>query len=184
MAQSRELNQLIRGLIDSYPRDFSFPLGDDLSIPLNSELAFLEANPITAIKTADLSGARLSLTLRDAYCLASFAVRVSVYAVRTNAPQCIEPGVLCLVLDDNIIDWRDVLAAISLVDDCANRLRVNLYSLFLNVAQLATEERQGTIFRGYFSRSAEARRISVFGYRAVETIAGLSYIDVDDLGPP
>ena len=130
-------------------------------IPMPAELALLGAIersvPVAAEEVASI---RSGLTLWQGYLLLCFALRMGVYAVHTNNRAALYAGTFGLVADGDLVDWKDVLIYLSIVEDCASRLGTDLESAVRPHIHLASEERRETIAE-YVSREPEMRGLGV-----------------------
>jgi hypothetical protein len=114
------------------------------------------------------------LELGQAYLLLDLAVRTAIFAARAELPHTLHNGALFLVLDGDLLDYRDVLRALSIVEDCAQRLGSDLGSSIEHVISLATETRRRTIM-DYLRRSPAFRGLRVMGFVATGSGLTLSY---------
>ena len=87
-----------------------------------------------------------------------FAVRMAVYAVRTESPSVLRAGLVCIALDDDVVDWRDLMTVLSLIEYCAGRLGLDFRRSVEDILPLATAERGSTIVNGYLSSSPQLRQ--------------------------
>ena len=71
------------------------------------------------------------------------------------------------MIDEDEVDYRDVLSALSIIEHYASKLGVNLHDLVLPLCVVASMDRRDTIINGYFSRTPEMRTIEVMGYKEV-----------------
>ena len=145
----------------------SFPIygtSENPDIPMNSELALLNtierSNPLSH---EELHSIRAELNYLDEFHLVTFAVRMAIFAARTNAISTIRSGALGLVLDNGFVDPREILIQLSIVEDCARRLGTDLESVVRPHIHLATERRRGTIIDGYLSRTPGMRGLKITG---------------------
>lgn len=165
MATQTKLQQQIADFFRSRPSGCDFPTGGIIEIPLPSEQALLEAIEQSApLGEAELLPFRKNLTIRDTYSLLIFAVRMAILAARTGAPGIFRAGLLGVVVDDEVADWRDVLTALSIIEDCASRIGLDFRSELEKALELATEGRRKTIHEGYLSRSPEMRTTRIMGF--------------------
>jgi hypothetical protein len=75
-----------------------------------------------------------------------------------------------------LVDWRDSIRALSLIEDSARRLGLDLRERMIPLRVLMTERQARTIFEDYFERPSEMRSIGVMRFRAIDTREGLLYI--------
>lgn len=148
-----------------------------MPIPAPTEQMLLETlKQYSPINSHDLATVRQGLGVRHAYSLMIFAVRMAIHGARTGSADVIRMGMLGLAVDDGVVDWRDVLIALSLVEDCASRLGLDFGEEIEKLASLATEERKRIMLEGYLPRSSEMRAIDVMGFKATEGSEGLQYV--------
>ena len=147
-----------------------------MAVPTQAEeqlIAAMRASPVTEIKVVEL---RHELSVRDAYSLVTFAARLAVHAVRIGDASQLEIVLPMLIVDDCVVDWRDILVAMAIIEDCAIRLGIDFAACVQNVTQFATVRRRRTIEEGYLSRPRTRREVEVMGYRAVGVDKELTYV--------
>jgi hypothetical protein len=178
MMDAHSTCKYVAEFLRSYPNDFCFPLGENIEIPMPSEeIAFGNLPFVTG--TADLDtvlAIRSTLTVRMSYALLSFAVRSAVLAVRRRSSQLLRSVIPLFVIDDDQVDWRDVITALSIVDDCAERLSMDLSSEIRPFIAIGTGCRQDTILNGYLARTLQMRKIGVFGFEVKDGPSGIVYV--------
>jgi hypothetical protein len=176
MLISKAITDSVRFFLDSCPEDFVFPMGGDVAIPMQSEESLIAClEKISEIPNISVASLRCNLTVRETYRMLVFAVRMAVHAVRINAPHYLRTGLFGLFIDDKMVDWRDFLCALTIIDDCARRLALSLDdepNLFSDWITVPNRE----IIDGYLSRSPEMRRVEVMGYVAQNRSDGLCYV--------
>ena len=166
--------------LESCPDSYDFPAGGQTVIPLASETEFLKTIETSQpIQPVEIAPARKELSLPQAYSLVIFAVRMAIHAVRTGDPRLLRAGLIGLVVDDSLVDWRDILAACSIIEDCASRLGIDFRHDIEKVVDLATERRQETIVSGFLQREPRMRKPDVMGYTPKEGPDGLYYVRID-----
>lgn len=145
----------------------SFPIygtSENPDIPMTAELALLNtierSNPISH---KEVQSIRARLNYVDECHLVTFAVRMAILAARTNTISDIRSGTLGLVIDNGIVDGREILIQLSIVEDCALRLGTDLESIVRPHIHLATEKRRETIVDGYLSRTPGMRGLKIMG---------------------
>jgi hypothetical protein len=157
----------IHSFVRSFPKEAEFPLGGELEIPTQAErnlLRVLESGrPFPASTIASL---RSELGIHDAYALVIFSVRMAVFAVRRNEAKPLLLGLMGLVIDDGKVDWRDILSALSIVENCAARLGIAFAPAMEEFYPLASPQRRDTIKDGYFAREPDMRKIEIMGFVA------------------
>jgi hypothetical protein len=115
-----------KSLLNSYPSDMSFPLGDDIPpvpIPTEQELQFIKIFDLLELSCRDdVKLIANAINVRESYSLVSFAVRMSIYAARTNATEPLKIVLACLmIINDDEIDWRDMKRALSIIEHCTEK---------------------------------------------------------------
>jgi hypothetical protein len=174
----QELEERIRRFLASGSAHFDFPMGGTTPIPMQSEQdlvsLFIDAPRLTPSVAAEF---RSTLTRPDAYSLAIFAIRMAVLAVRTNSERTLVSSFWAIVIDNDVLDWRDVLACLAIIEDCCLRIGCNFHQLTHLHLDLATQRRRKTICDGYLIRSGVMRTVEVFGFKAVRGADGeLGYV--------
>ena len=155
---------------------YFFPSGGDLAIPLTSEEEFLQALEKGQAELAEVVPAvRMRLSRKQAYALAIFAVRMAILGAKTKGAGVIRHSLISLMFDDDLVDSRDILCALSLVEDCGSRVAMDTGNLLETLVEIATWKRRETIVDGYLARPPNMRTIDVFGYFAVINKEGLRY---------
>lgn len=170
----------IRHIIDRFlkacPGMPDFPLGKPLPIPTGSELLFLEEIQVaSAISTIQLDSIRKDLSIAQGYQLVIFAIRMAILAVRISRPDFLVSSLIGIVADDDAVDYRDVLRAIAIIEDCASRLRIDFDSEIKNACRFASARRRSLILQGYLSRPVDMKGIAVMGFTAVGESESLEY---------
>lgn len=175
--------EAIKLFLAEYPRYLEFPLGGTTAIPMDSEQRLLASiDQEFPIVPDDVAALRGELSRHNAYSLVTFATRMAVFVARTNAASLMEAVSIGLVLDDGLVDWRDMLVALSIVEDCANRLGVDFRACIDRTSTLAADQRRRTIQQGYLTREPKMRDIGVMGFRTEGVGEGLHYIRRRHLG--
>jgi len=156
----------VRAFLSACPDSYDFPIGGELSIPSAFEQKFLTllSGDVT---NQLLESVRQNISRNDAYSLVIFAVRMAVHAARTKDTAPIEKSLWILSVDDNDVDWRDTLIALSIVEDCSARSGFNFTNRIAELAQLAPSRRRKTIEDGYLSRTPEMRDVETLGYKPI-----------------
>ncbi len=156
----------IRRFLSSSPRDYDFPLGGEVAIPIDAERDLLTALP-ASVSVELLGMIRPTIQRQDAYTLVIFAVRMAVFAARTKDPIPIKKSLWLLCVDDNEVDWRDVLVALAIIEDCSTNSGTDFRNSLEEVADLAPHRRQHTLREGYLGRTPEMRAVETFGYQVL-----------------
>jgi hypothetical protein len=155
----------IRTFLTSCPPIYDFPLGGSDAIPIEPEKRLLEALArIGQFELAEIPVVRQALTIRDAYSLVTFTTRMAIFSVRSGSTVPILTTIAMIVIDDGLVDWRDVLTALSIIEDCAARMSLDIGELLNSVIPLATEKRRHSIRNGYLGRPVAMRSPAVMGF--------------------
>ena len=161
------IRSAIQRYLERCAPDLEFPLGKPVPLPTDDELLFLnEIQNASDLSANQLEIFRDSLSIRQCYDLVIFAVRMAVLAVRINCPNYLTAAFLGLVVDDNTADFRDILSAIAIIENCAMRLNMDFVDVVDNAFRLATPERRDLIKNGYLSRPPNMKGIAVMGFKA------------------
>jgi hypothetical protein len=154
MASNTGLSESISRFVNARPDRFPAPAGGDNGIPLPAELelarAFRDSPPRLR---ADFGSAETPFKRRDAHTLVVFAVRMAIHSVRVNDPGILIDCANALVVDNDLADYRDILVALSIIDECARRVGLDGTVIFDTVANVATAERRDLIRKGYINRT-------------------------------
>jgi hypothetical protein len=168
MASVHDLQAAVQWLAGSVNiRTYGFSGTGRLPIPSAEELNLLDALRRARVTSrADLEAlvpAEGDLTASDY--LITFAVRMVIHAARTGDPEPLTTALPLLAVDEEA-DFRDVLLALSVVEECGRRLGLDVDALLQSVAPLAGPRRRHTILRGFLSRDPGYRTTQVFGLAA------------------
>jgi hypothetical protein len=175
--QNTAIAESVRAFIESCPADFDFPMGGTNAIPMKSENAILDSLEDAERLTRNaVIPIRDQLGLRQSYSMVIFAVRMAVLAVRTNTQHYLKAGFLGLAVAGRQVDWRDLLGALSIIEDCANRLGLEFRVEIEQCVALMADEARETLIDGYLSRLPEMRKVEVMGFVAQNCEAGLCYV--------
>ena len=181
MNKNVRLHDLAIKFYSECPPNFSFPLGGNTPIPFAAEFELaqflLNGKMLTAYELATV---RSALTFRQAYYWVIFSVRIAVNSVRISECNLIEASTWGVVIEDGLVDWRDLLVALSIIEDCASRVGVNFQQLLENKIGLGSEKLQKTIRDGYLARSPEMRSTKVMGYVAIDNGSNFGYLKKDN----
>ena len=92
-----------------------------------------------------------------------FSIRLAVLAVRTAAPSTYKCGVLALAAGSPKVDWRDVLGAFALFENCGKRLGIHFQDELETVIPFTDEVKLRSTIDGFFSRTDDMRAVDVMG---------------------
>jgi len=159
-------SDLLIDLLEEYPRSLCYSLDEGLEFPTETERVMIstfgEAMPLSQ-ETIDM--VREGLSFRNAYNLVMFAVRTAIYAARNQAPELLSISISCFIIDDGLVDWRDILVALSIIEVCANEVGMNFKDLMLTAVKFAVLDRRELVVEGYLARTPEMRGVDVMGYK-------------------
>jgi hypothetical protein len=159
------------------PSYYVYTTGRRLPYPAGDEPLLLEAlKNHRPTQRADLKPIAEQLNVKAAYDLATFAVRMAIYSARQGESSALLTALPALVMDDDLVDYRDTLRDLSIIEDCAARIGLDASTAFGQVAGIASRARAGTIRNGYLSRTPDMRAIAVMGVTAIEDEDGLQYV--------
>jgi len=163
--------------LQHWNQDLEFPWGGNVEIPADGELELLSTiERCSPVLESDLLPFRKSLTIHDAYSLVIFAVRMAILGARTNRSQTLVGGLLGLVIDDDILDWRDIVRALSIIDYCGSCLGIDFGRAIDRFLPLASMRRQQIIRDGYLGREPEMRAIDFMGFSAVGDDESMKFV--------
>jgi hypothetical protein len=166
------MSKLISTALDQFfetipPQIQYFGMGGDVAIPTAFERALLnlfeKAPPHSREELVPIAH---RLTQRQAYLLGAFSVRMATLAVRTKDIKMLCAGTFGLVIDDNLLDWRDVLLGLSVIEDSACRLGADLGIIIVDALHIASIQRRQTITE-YLARDPTMRGIKVMRIEAL-----------------
>lgn len=103
---------------------------------------------------------RQRLNVDQAYFLVNFARRMAVHAARTKDLAMLMLCAYGFVFDDGLVEWRDIMMDLAIIEDCCGRLGTNIESVMCECTRLASGKRRNTI-GGYLSRPSEMRGLKV-----------------------
>jgi hypothetical protein len=153
-----------------------YSMSGEPCIPADCEVEFLSRlNDGSPIMREAVLAIRERLTVTNAYTLACFAVRMATYAVRSKNVTTLRLGVIGIIVDENLVDWRDVLIYLAVIEDCALRLGLDLNTVVSPYIDLASESRRDTILNGYLARRPDMRGLSIMGVQVSEVRGQLTY---------
>lgn len=167
----------MRDFLSSCIASYDFPIGGIIPIPTNMESELLsmlieEPNGKNLLKKI-----RESLSLRESYNLASFAVRMAILAARRNDQRILEAAFWALLADEDLQDYRDTLTCLAIIEDCLARTGGNFQDLIDRHLGFASPARKDIIVRGYLPRSSHMRSAHTMGYEPVHDQDGtLQYV--------
>lgn len=151
--------------VKSCGRNYEFPAGGENEILTPPEEKLYSALQTESIPEAEkVSVLRVGFDWSDCYSIVIFSVRLAVLAVRNTQPEIYKLGVLALVAGIPKLDWRDVLGAIAIFENCGSRLGIRLQDELKLVSYLTKGGDVQSTIDGFFSRADEMRSIEVMGF--------------------
>ena len=132
-----------KSFLKSYPWEPLFPLGSDIPIPTAQELEF--ANLISQQNFTcrdEILGIANSLDTSDFYTLITFSVRMAIFSMRVHDVKALKAGIVCFMIDENEVDYRDILRALSILEYCASKSNVNFHDMVVPLCSLASTRRR------------------------------------------
>jgi hypothetical protein len=156
---------------------YKAPFGGTPHIPLPE--ALLEVLPaIVELSREDLEAMRAKVGRREARILDTFVMRMAILAVRRADPEIIKKSIVGLFLDNDVLDYRDVLTTVSIVNDCASRVGIDPREVIARFQAIANAHRWSTIIDGFFSRTPEMKKPETMGYKAIDGPDGIEYVSI------
>ncbi len=93
-----------------------------------------------------------------------FAREMSELAVRNSSPEAVQTGLLALILENNVSDFRDMLMVLVLVHHSALKLGLDPLQLFDSAAALAVDKQLTEIVSAFPRRLPHDRSLGTFRY--------------------
>ena len=151
--------------VKSCGRNYEFPAGGENELLMPSEEKLYSALQTESLSEAEkVSVLRVGFDWSDCYSIVIFGVRLAVLAVRNTQPETYKLGVLALAAGIPKVDWRDVLGAFGIFENCGNRLGIRFQDEFKLVADITDVGSVQPTIDGFFSRDHEMRSIEVMGF--------------------
>jgi len=129
---------------------------------------------------ADRARMRNSISMEEFYTLLNFARRASVFALRERKPERLAEGLTAVAMvEQERVDFRDMLWALSLLHHAARRIGADPAKPFRDAARLAEPETSKLIL-GFLARPEREKDLRAsWGYDEVETEGGPGLIRRD-----
>jgi hypothetical protein len=132
-------------------------------VPTEAELDLLRSlENFGTLTLDDVAETRVRIDLSNAWRLFGFALRMSLHAAQSNSPSILKLSFIGFVLDPDLLDYRDILVRLSMVEDIANRLNVNFIGMVESMVTLASENRARTL-KDYLNRTPKLRSLATMG---------------------
>lgn len=180
---SNELDKLrtaLNGFLGSCGRDYAFPAGGKTEMLTSPETALKEVLSSGSISDAGkVRALSAGLDWDACYSVVIFGVRLAVLAVRSGEPELYRLGVLALAAGSPKVDWRDVLGAFAIFENCGARLGVHFQAELESVVLFSEEAKLRPTIEGYFSRADELRTVEVMGLVQSGSDRDLSFTSPD-----
>jgi hypothetical protein len=127
------------------------------------------------IPTHDWAAIRREVDLKLSAKLLAFAVRMASAAAREGEDHFLKSGFMALVLDNNVIDERDIYLVACILGDAAHRLGVSVDAMIRSTALFATNERSTILRNGFLRGPSYMRSLKSMGVELIDTPDGLAY---------
>jgi hypothetical protein len=172
---ANQFQETVVRLVKSFPRDAEFPLAKSIPIPSREETALLnEIENCVFTSHSDISCADVGLTVLNCYSLVMFSVRMAVCAIHVSDRQVLRSGLTAIAIDEDQVDYRDILRALSLIEYCAKKLHIDFFNELRRVATIATTARS-EILQNYMQLDPMWRTIRTMGFKATGENSTLSF---------
>jgi hypothetical protein len=117
---------------------------------------------------------RASITRKCAGGLLTYAVRMATLAVRTYEASHVYDGFFSLVVDERLMDYRDVCRVACVLYDAATRIHSSPDSLVTKLSRFAAPSRRDVLL-GWLGGRDYTKTLRSMGFEAAETDFGLEY---------
>src|SRR5262249_23317668 len=121
-----------------------------------------------SLTTSDWNDISASIDEIKSGCLLVYGMRMAFLSVRSRKPLGVWHGLMGLVLDNDILDYRDVLRVATLLYDAATRLGASPEELFQRAIIHATS-RRCELLKGFLTAPDFTKSIRSKGFEAVYT---------------
>ena len=127
-----------------------------------------------SLSSADWDEIRSLVDVTLAGTLLSYSMRMAILAVRGRDVRRLRDAVMGLVVDNDLVDFRDLVTHACLVYDAAKRTGVDPESLFRAAMRYAIAGRR-RLLEDYLAGPSYNKSIQSMGFDAVETKHGFAY---------
>jgi hypothetical protein len=117
---------------------------------------------------------RTSIDQHLAGMLLVYGMRMATLSVREGNPIRVSHGLMALVLDQDLLDQRDVLCDAALLYDASTRLNVSPEALFRRSANYASSQRSSLLLQ-YLTAPDYMKSAESMGFDVVTTEEGFTY---------
>lgn len=158
-----ELTSAVTAFLESCDPDYEFPAGG-----CNAPLSTLEERLLLVMQSKGIADVDKFRTLsnvrkpKDCYSIVIFGVRLAILSVRRSCPIVYHQGVIALAAGSGSVDYRDLLGAFSIFENCGDRLNIRFQD---EMAAVVTDDAKlRSTLDGYFSRPSSMRTTDVMGF--------------------
>jgi hypothetical protein len=135
--------------------------------PAEEELA-TTLNQVNLLTPSEWQAIRARVDKRLAGKLLTFAFRMASRALQAKNEGLIYSGVVAIILDNDLLDPRDIYMVSSVLFDAGERIGVPPDGSFRRATQFATERRRNVIVKGFLSGPPYMKAIKSMGMYLVE----------------
>jgi hypothetical protein len=96
-------------------------------------------------------------------------------ALRTTSAEHVVQGLMALVLDDEYLDYRDILTDATVLYDASLRVKIGPDDLFARCAQFAAPKRRALLV-DYLRPPGYTKSIASKGVKLIDTVEGPAYV--------
>lgn len=178
MDNKENLQSILREIVTETPQDFDFPCGEPNPIPLDfeSRVASFVAAMGPDLSAADISSLRTSMTYWEAYNFIIVALRLAVLSTRTRSVAFLDSSIIILLMTNSLVDWRDTLRGLAVLDDCCTSLNVSLRDKMDQFTHLMNGELKRIIYEGFLKREKVMQSLTVMGIARKQAPDGITYV--------
>lgn len=170
------LSKSVSAFLESCGRDYEFPAGGQQELLTSQEAGLLETLRHCELSIEQqISQLASNRNWSDCYSIVVFGVRLAILAVRTNDAAVYRTGITALVAGCPKVDWRDVLGAFSIFEECGKRLSLEFQKEVESIAPYGGVEKLRSTLDGFFSRDEEMRAVDVMGFKEIGEGDNLTY---------
>jgi hypothetical protein len=168
---TNDLKRTVAQFVAACGRDYEFPAGGRIGLLTEPEEYLYASLQHKGRSDAErIQAMSVGLGWSECYSIVVFGVRLAVLAVRRFDTEAYRAGVLALIASSPKVDWRDVLGAFAIFENCGNRLGIDFQSELEAAVKHSDEAKLRSTMEGFFSRAEAMRSVDVMGL--VESGAG------------